>query len=105
MSIRTLVIALKVIKTLAQIDQGWIHSTEQEVMNTINKPSMHSNLVTQSGERMKRFEEKMIELLLIEFKVKLRQSQPEEDTAHACDERNLACDLKAVEEYSRRLAG
>ncbi len=54
---------------------------------------------------VKRFEEKMIDLLLIEFKVKLSQRQPEVDKAHACDEINLACDLKAVEKYSRRLAG
>jgi hypothetical protein len=34
-----------------------------------------------------------------------RNKKPEEDTAHACEDTNLACDLKAVEEHSLRLAG
>ncbi len=39
-------ILLDVIKTHAQINQGWIDTTEQQVVHTINQPSIHSNLLT-----------------------------------------------------------
>ena len=47
MLIGALVLALEVIKTHAQINQGWIDTTEQEVVHTINEPSIHSDLKTQ----------------------------------------------------------
>jgi hypothetical protein len=48
MLIGALVLALEVIKTHAQINQGWIDTTEQEVMHSINQPSMYRHLVESS---------------------------------------------------------
>jgi len=36
--------ALELIKTHAQINKEWVDTTEQEVADTINQPSIHSNL-------------------------------------------------------------
>ena len=41
-------LVLEVTKTHAQINHGWIDTTEQEVVHTIDQPSIHSNLVTQN---------------------------------------------------------
>ncbi len=71
-------------------------------METINQPSIHGNLVTQCQMLRDRYEN-TISTPFIEKKRK--DKKPEEDTTHACDERNLACSSKAIEEQILRLAG
>ena len=62
--------ALEVIKTHAQINQGGINATEQEVMHAIDQPSIYSNLVTHS-KSMKRFVKRIgVDLFIIEYEEK-----------------------------------